>query len=282
MTVPEKSTTIRHLRLASELRTLREARGLSAQEAADALGWSRPKLNKFETANRRPTVADVEEMLALYGCDEALHLALVKLTRNLHLRGWWTGYNDVLEPSLPQLESEATDIYSWQLGVVPGLLQTSAYALALIQQANPDGSRESHLRKVAARAARQSLLERPGGPMLHAVMDEAVLRRPVGGAAVMEEQLRYLVEAASRPNVCLQVMPLEAWRHSGVEGSFVLLGFGGKVNMDVVFQDGAVGSGMYLEDVEKVGRAKVEFSRISEAALSEGDSVEMIRGIFAA
>jgi transcriptional regulator with XRE-family HTH domain len=279
MVRPENPATVRHRRIALELRKLRQKSRLTAQEAADALGWSRPKLNKYETASRRPTVADVEQMLNLYGCDEALGLALVKLTKNIGVRGWWTGYEDVLDESYPELESDAIEIRTWQMGVIPGLLQIDEYALPLIRLGLPDASGESHARRLAARAARRAILKQPDGPTLHAVIDEAALRRPIGGTEAWRKQLEALLASAELPNIRIQVMPLTHWQHPGLDGPVVLLGFGGTVLLDVGYLEGAVGTGIYLEDIAQVTRCSVNFEQISRSALSDEESKAFIGGL---
>jgi transcriptional regulator with XRE-family HTH domain len=279
MVRPENPATVRHRRVASELRKLRERNDLTPQQAADALGWSRPKLNKYETASRRPTVTDVEQMLNLYGCEEGLALALLKLTKNIGVRGWWTGYEDVLDSSYPELESDAVEIRSWQMGVLPGLLQIDEYALPLIRLGLPGDSSESHARRLAARAARREILTQPGAPTLHAVIDEAALRRPIGGPEAWRKQLEFLIESMEQPSVRIQVMPLKSWQHPGLDGPVVLLGFGGAVLLDVAYLEGAMGTGIYLEDVKQVTRCSVNFERISEAALSDEESKAFIRGL---
>lgn len=282
MTLLNPKATVRHKRLATELRKLREARGYNGGEAASQLGWSSSNLSKAETAARKPSVADVEEMLDLYGCDEALRLALIQLTRNISKRGWWVDYRDVLDPSFFELEDEAVELRSYQTGMVPGLLQTDEYTLALIKLAA--GSQETgatDLRRLSARAARRQRLLGPDAPYFHAVIKESVLLCPVGGDHVMQDQLKALLVAAERPNVRLQVLPMKAWQHPGHTGSFMIMGFGGSVNFDVVYVEGAGGSSVYLEDAAQVELSRVNFVRISEAALEDEPSMALIEGLLA-
>lgn len=255
---------------------------MTPEQVASAVGWSRPKQVALETGKQRPKVAEVEALLALYGSDEATALALIKLVQTIHLRGWWLPYRDVLPPSLPELESNSLDIRTWQQSVVPGLLQTDYYALALIKMAHPEDTGDSHARKLAARAVRRTLLTREGAPSLYAVVDEAVLRRPTGGREVMREQYETLLQAAKRPNVHLQVMATETWEHPGAEGSFTWLGYGGAGDLDVVYMEGAVGTAVYLEALEQVRATRVTHDRIREAALSEEDSQAFIADLITA
>lgn len=280
MTQLDKRATVRHRRLATELRKLREARGLGLLEAAEAVGWSRPKLSKYETAARRPTVGDVEALLDLYGCDAALRLTLVEIARNIGKRGWWLAYSDVWEDtSFLELEDDAVEMRTYQRYVVPGMLQTDEYAMAVMKTVEPDEAGEIRLRRAAARAARRRRLSSPDAPVFHAVIEESVLRRPVGGMEIMNDQYRQLLAISEFPNVQVQVMPQEVWQHPAYGGSFVLLGFGGTVNLDVVYIEGAVGNGAYLEDAAQVEKCRLDFAQISKAALPDVETVRFIEGL---
>ncbi|MGH3391676.1 MAG: helix-turn-helix domain-containing protein [Actinomadura sp.] len=274
----DNSPTVRHRRLAAELRRLRENADLTPERASAALGWSRPKLVKFETARTAPSPGDVAAMLELYGAPETYKIALMQLSRDVRKRGWWAAYDDVLPPSYAELEDDAVEIRSWQVQVVPGLLQTDDYALALILLSNPDDSEESHLRRLQARMARRTVLTRQSAPTLRAVIDESALLRPIGGREVMRRQLIALLEAAERPHVHLQVVPTVQADFPGVEGSFVVLSFGGPIVLDVAYLKSVAGD-IYVEDVEQVRRCGAKFDRISEAALPEVESAALIEAL---
>lgn len=275
---PDNSPTVRHRRLSAELRRLRENAGLPPERAAAALGWSRPKLVKFETARTAPSAGDVAAMLELYGASEAYKIALIQLSRDVRKRGWWTAYDDVLPPSYAELEDDAAEIRSWQVQEIPGLLQTDEYALAVIRLNDPDQSEESQLRRLQARMARRTILTRHSAPTLRAVIDESALRRPIGGPDAMRRQLTALLEAARRPHVHLQVAPTAMGDFPGLEGSFVVLSFGGPIDLDVAYLKGVAG-GIYIEDVEQVRRCSAKFDRICEAALPEPESTAMIEAL---
>lgn len=281
MATLNSNATVRHRRVATELRKLREARGLDTTEAAGQLGWSQSNLSKLETARRRPSVGDVEHCLDLYGCDQALRLALIKITQNIGVRGWWTTYSDVLDPSFLELEDDAVELRTYQRNVIPGLLQSDEYALAVIKLFNTGESNEVQARRLAARAARRERLLGPDAPVFHAVIEETVLTRPTGGRDVMNSQLRALLNSAAKQNVQIQIVPQESWQHPGHEGSFTILGFGGPVNLDVVYSEGALGNGAYLEDAAQLELSRVNFASISKAALSEGDSVAFVEALLA-
>lgn len=270
------SPTVRHRRLAAELRRLRESAGLAPDLAAAALRWSRAKLVKFETARTAPGPTDVAAMLELYGAPEVYKIALIQLSRTMRKRGWWTAYGDVLPPSYAELEDDAVEIRSWQVQEIPSLLQTDEYAVAVIRLIDPDASEESQLRRLQARMARRAVLTRRSAPTLHAVIDESALRRPIGGRDVMRRQITALLEAAERPHVKLQVAPTGQSTFPGMEGSFVILSFASPIALDVVFAKNVAG-GIFIEDVEEVGRCRDKFDRICASALPETESVDLIK-----
>jgi transcriptional regulator with XRE-family HTH domain len=277
MPPPENSPTVRHRRLAAELRRRREAARLSPEQVAAALGWSRPKLVRFETAKTRPQPADVAEMLGLYGGDEALKLALMQLARDVRTRGWWSAYDDVLAGSFAELENDASLIRSWQVEVIHGLLQTPDYARTLIRGDATDDAEID--RRLQAREHRKAVLARENAPTLDFIVDEAVLRRPIGGAKVMRGQLAALLEAGERPNVSIRVLPISVGRYPSIgNGSFTVFAFPRPIELDVVFLESTLG-GVYGEDAEQVHRCNVIFDRISEHALSEDQSAARIRDI---
>jgi transcriptional regulator with XRE-family HTH domain len=274
----DNSPTVRHRRLAAELRRLRENAELSPERAAAALGWSRPKLVKFETARTAPGLADVAAMVELYGAPEAYKMALSQLSRDVRKRGWWTAYDDVLPSSYAELEDDAVEIRSWQVQEIPSLLQTDDYALAIIRLNNPEAAEETQLRRLQARMARRTVLTRHSAPSLRVIIDESALRRPIGGPDAMRRQLAALLEAAERPHVHLQIAPTTQADFPGMEGSFVILSFASQIALDVVYIKNVAG-GIYVEDVEQVRRCSAKFEAISEQALSEAESITLIEAL---
>lgn len=275
--MPENSPTVRHRRLGKELRSLRERAGLSPAAAAAALGWSKSKLTRFETADTRPQPGDVATMLGLYGGDDALKLALMQLARDVRVRGWWAAYSDVLAPSFAELENDASSIRSWQVEVIPGLLQTPAYARALISM---DASDDADVnRRLQAREHRKAVLARTDAPTLDVVLDEAVLRRPVGGHEVMREQLGALLDVSRRPNVSIRVLPTESGAYPYIgNGSVMIFGFPREIDPDVAYIESFAG-GLFVEDVEQVRTCEEKVQEISAEALSEEDSAALIRAL---
>lgn len=217
-------------------------------------------------------------MLDLYGGDEGVKLALMQLARDIRKRGWWSAFNDVLTGSFAELEDDATEIRSWQVQFIPGLLQTSDYALALIRLLSPEDSEDVLLRRLQARMARRAILERENAPTFTVVLDEAMLRRAVGGPQVMARQLEALVDAAAKPNISVRIMPISVGEHAGMDGPFVALSFAGELDQDVVYLEG-MGGEVYVEEVGQVTRCNVRFDRICEQTLTEEDSVSLIADI---
>ncbi|MQY04753.1 helix-turn-helix domain-containing protein [Actinomadura macrotermitis] len=267
--------TVRHRRLARELRILRERCGLRSEAVALELGWDRSKVSRLETARVKPKLADITELLDLYGVTSPERDALIQLAKDARQRGWWRAFGDVFEGTYIGLESEADSIRSWQPQVVPGLLQTEDYARAILTAACPD-TLERTEQRVRARMARKPLLNRPGRPpSFHAIVDEAVLRHMVGGRDVLRAQLSELWAASQRPNITLQVMPFEAGAHPGVDGAFVILGYLEDLDPDVVYVEGQAGS-VFPESTEEVTRFRLIWERLVDAALSPADSAALL------
>lgn len=272
------SPTVRGRKVASELRRLREQAGLSAEQAAAHLGegWSRYKVIRLETAKTKPTVTGITAMLDLYGVDSGTRAALIDLAKNAWRRGWWTDYSDVFRGSYVALEDDAAQIDEWSPQVIPGLLQTDEYARKVIR-AGWQGDEAGVQRRVMARMTRKALLGRkdPPAPELTAILDEAVLRRPIGSRDVMRDQLHALLAAARRPNVTIQVLPFEVGTHAGLDGPFILLGFPEDIAPDVAYVGTRIGDG-YAESAEVVRTLRVDFEALQSAALSPEGSLERI------
>ncbi|WP_067484881.1 helix-turn-helix domain-containing protein [Actinomadura hibisca] len=267
--------TVRHRRLARELRRLREGAGLRPAAVARDLGWDRSKISRIETARTKPREADVAALLAMYGCTGPHRDELLALARDARRRDWWAAFGEVFDGTFVALEDQAAEICSWQPQTVPGLLQTEEYARAVITAARGCGPEEAH-RHVQARMARRPLLGRPSGaPHLDVVLDEAVVRRVIGGPDVMREQLSELWAAAHRPNVTVRILPFSAGAHAGVDGRFVLLGFAHEDDPDVAYIESAAGD-LYPESAEEVTRLRLAWERLRGAALSPKDSAAFL------
>src|SRR5882757_10715639 len=221
----ERVPAVRRRRLGEELRRLRDLAGLTSGEAARMAGWHQSKVSRIETGRSSVRAADVTVLLDVYGVrDRALRDLLGTLAEGGHQRGWWHEFRDVLPVEYRDfisLETGASRARSMENSVVPGLLQTSDYALAVTREVMPHLDRRELEALVEVRTARQAVLRQDPPLELWAVLDEAVLRRGVGGPAVMADQLRSLCGAAALPQVHLQVLPFSAGGHIGVTGSFV-------------------------------------------------------------
>lgn len=259
-----QAPTVRLRRLARELRQLRENTGLTTKDVALRLGWSHSKMSRIETARTAPSVADVTSILELYGTPTQQRAALLDLTRGARQRGWWTAYPDVFKGSYVALEDEASEIRSWQVQLVPGLLQTAAYMRTVLRAGRPDATPDDIENRVRARMARQALLGRTDAPTLHAVLDEGVFRRAMVEPEVMLGQVRALLDAP--PNVTIQVMPFSAGFHSGLDGSFVILSFPEDIDPDVAYTEG-VGGDLYVEGAEDVTRCNLAWERLTTEAI---------------
>ncbi|MFC6879730.1 MULTISPECIES: helix-turn-helix domain-containing protein [Actinomadura] len=276
--VQPHSPTVRGRRLARELRQLRADAEITPEQAAVRLGWSRFKISRIERAQTKPSAADLNAMLDLYGADGGRRAALDHLAKNAWRRGWWTSYKDVFTGSYVGLEDEAATIRSWQIQVIPGLLQTELYARHLLEAAFP-GDPAAVDRRLQARMARKTLLSRKDAPVLDVVLDEAALRRKVGSRLAMKEQLLAIALASERPNVTVRVLANEAGAHAGLGGPFVILGFGAVLDEpDVVYVEG-FGGDVFLESADEVARSNLTFNRICDVAMPPERSVAFIADV---
>ncbi|TNY36812.1 helix-turn-helix domain-containing protein [Thermomonospora catenispora] len=267
--------TVRGRRLARELRRLRERERLTLQDVADRLGWSRATVSRLETGQTRPRHTDVAVMLDLYGVPSPERDALIALAKQAGQRGWWTAYADVFTGSYVALEDEASLIRSWDAQLIHGLLQTEQYARAVITAGRMLPTKADVERRIAARKARQALLDRPNAPELQMVFDEAVLRRPIGGRAVMRDQLRHLARLAERPKITVLILPFTAGEHAGLDGRFTILSFPDPADPDIAYVEGTMGD-VYLESAGEIGQHESRFKRIIDAALSPEESAHLL------
>lgn len=272
----DHSPTVRGRRLMRELKRLREQAGISPDEAASRLDFSKSKLYRIENGRSRVDADDLEDMLDLYDVRSPDRDALIKLGRESRRRGWWTRYKDVFTGSYVALESEASAIRI-NAHLVPGFLQTPSYAREVIQATGPWLDNPDTERRVAARTARRdSLLSRTDPPEIHVILDESVIRRQVGGAEAHAEQLRELAAAAERPFITLQVMPFAKGVAPGMEGEFVILSFPDPEDAPVAYAEGMFGD-VYLESKEEVARFETVWANQADKALDPTDSAALIR-----
>lgn len=274
MTV-RRSPTVRRRRLGLELRRLREASGLTIEVVADRLECSSSKISRIETGHTGVTPRDVRDMLAVYGLAGPAADELVQVARDARQKGWWHLYGTVLTGAYVGLEAAASSIRSYEVQVIPGLLQTETYARSMLHAGGPGRSDTEVDRRVRVRMARQSLLVQDDPLDLWVVLDETIFHRLVGGSAVMREQLDHLVRSAARPNITVQVLPFSAGAHVAMEGSFTILGYDEPADPDVVFAENAAG-GLFLEKDEELQRYHYIFDHLRATAMPPEESVAFI------
>lgn len=270
-----RSPTVRRRRLGYELRRLREKAGLTIDDVAGQMDCSASKISRIETGHSGVTPRDVRKLLDIYEVVGPEGDELVQIARDARQKGWWHPYSTVLTSAFVGLEAEASAIQAYEQQVVPGLLQTAEYARAMMRAARPDIDDDEVERRVHVRMRRQSLLGKEHPVDLWAVLDEAVLSRPVGGDAVMRAQLAALVEAADCPNVTLQVLPFDVGAHAGMDGTFTILSFPNPADPPVVFAENATG-GLFIEKSEELRKYEAIFEHIRATALPPEESVSFI------
>lgn len=241
--------------LGAQLRRLREARGVTREQAGQRIRASESKISRMELGRVGCKERDVADLLTLYGVlDERSRGDLLALAREANTPGWWHSYADVLPPwfrSYVGLEAAASLIRTYEAQFVPGLLQTAEYARAVIARGCRARGGDEVDRRVRFRMARQELLTVPDAPRLWAVVDEAVLHRPVGDPGVMRRQLQALVGLAAMPNVTLQVVPFSAGGHVTTAGAFSILRFDDLELPDTVYTEHLTGA-QYLDGRDDV------------------------------
>jgi transcriptional regulator with XRE-family HTH domain len=283
--VPDPSPTIRERRIAIELRRLREQTGLTLDQAAERLEWSRATLGRMETAVRRIKPVELQRLLTAYEVNGRRRADLVELARGARERGWWHRYTDTLPAAYATyiaLETEARSLRCYDALVVHGLLQTEDYAREVIRaglmQLAPDSEVE---RRVEVRLNRQGLLTERKPPLeLWCVIDENVLRRMIGGVDVMRAQYAHLAELAELPNVTVQVLPHDVGAHPGAAGTFAILEFPERFMPDVGYIE-ALSSALYLEDDADVHAYSLVFNRLVAEAVGIDESAAVLRRLAA-
>jgi transcriptional regulator with XRE-family HTH domain len=272
-----QSPTVRRRRLAAELREIRETKGRSGETVAAALRWSPSKISRYERAKTGLRPREVERLLDYYQITGPRRALLLALAEDAAQKGWWEDSADILSEDYQQfigLEHEATSVAVWHVDVVPGLLQTEGYARHVISSYSRVEPIAPGMigRMVRVRMRRQQVLDRHG-LQLSVVLDESILKRRIGNASVMYEQLQRLAGEADRPNLTLQILPLDA-EHTVVGESFVIFGFG--TDTDAMLQDvvstEAMRSGFTLEGERETYLHRIAFHALTEASLDKAAS----------
>jgi transcriptional regulator with XRE-family HTH domain len=274
--------TVLRILLGSQLRKLREAKGVTRENAGWEIRASESKISRMELGRVGFKERDVADLLSLYGVTDAdERAALLSLARQANSPGWWHRYGDVLPnwfQSYLGLEAAASLIRTYEVQFVPGLLQTRDYARAVVLLGHGRAHPDEVERRVALRLARQQMLTRATAPHLWAVVDEAALKRPIGGRAVMRGQIGYLVEAAKLPNITIQVVPFDAGGHAAAGGAFTLLRFPDQELPDVVYME-QLTSALYLDKRDDVDSYASAMERLCVEAEPPGRTPELLERI---
>ncbi|AXI90214.1 helix-turn-helix domain-containing protein [Actinospica acidiphila] len=279
---PEPAPTLLKMLVGVQLAGFREDAGLSQDQAARSVGFSGAKLSRIESGKGRrpPTETDVRALLELYGTDDYEASVLLKLLQRAGEPGWWQRYDKRLMPEwfdrLVGLQEAAATIRTFEIQYVPGLLQTADYTRAVVERGLPNAPAGEVQRRVELRMRRAQLLLREDAPQLWAVIDESVLLRVLGDRTVMRDQLDHLAKMAQRPNVTLQIVPLNVTNASAPAIPVTYLRFGGLDLPDVVYLE-HIRSANFLEDRDETEEYRIVLDRLADEALTPRESVEMLR-----
>jgi len=267
------------------LKGLRTGRNLTVEQVGKELDWSPSKVSRIETAAVKISTTDLRALLDLYGITAQEERAgLIELGKESRESGYWMRFRDNTPIQAFEdyvgFEAEASRIRVWEPSLIPGLLQTRDYARAVLSLVHPDDPASEE--RLALRMARQEILSRQADPVYYwAVIDEAALRRPLGGrerARVMREQVARLIEVAALPRITLQVVPFEAGGHAGLSGAFTILELPHPADPNVVYTESTT-SGVLTEDPDEVLFYKRSFERIQSEALGRESSAAFLRDV---
>lgn len=280
---PASAPTVMRVVLGKRLQYLREKAGLSYEQAARSLDVTHATIRRMEKAEVGLRIPYVEKLLQTYGITKSCEVEdFLALARDANRPGWWHRFRDVLPEwfsAFVSLEGAAELIRAYEPHYVPGLLQTDDYARAVLRAGRPQASRQEVERSVALRTERQALLTRENPPLLWVVMDETVLRRPIGGPEVMRAQVDRLIEACSQPNVRLQVMPFASGPHPAMYGPFHVFRFQEQPELpDIVYIESLVGA-VYLDERDDVSAFREALDRMSAQALPTHRTEAFLDGV---
>jgi transcriptional regulator with XRE-family HTH domain len=273
--------TVLRILVGAQLRRLREASGITREAAAYAIRGSEAKMSRLEAGRVGFRRRDVADLLTMYGVtDESARDVVLRLAEQANEPGWWHRYNDSIPDwfsTFVGLEQAATIIRCYEAQYVPGLLQTDAYASAVIDLGQAVRAEEAS-KRVELRMQRKQLLHMPHPPDYWAVIDEAVLRRNLGGRKVMRDQLDHILEQAKRPNITVQVVPFDRSDAAAVGGPFTLLRFAEPDLADIVYLE-QLNSALYLNRDVDVEIYRKIINRLAAGALTPGRSAELIESV---
>jgi len=276
LTVAEvENPPVRRRELGALLRALRIDAGMTVEEVAEQLLCSSTKISRMETGQRSASQRDVRDLCRIYGVTDQVHYDhLMSLARQGRGQAWWQPYN-LPYATYVGLEAEAATIRDYESGVFPGLFQVPDYVRAVHEGAVHPLSSQVIDQRIEERIERQKILTSASPPSVHAILDEAVLHRQIGGPAVMARQLDRTIELAAKlPNVTVQVLPFRLGAHPGLDSTFIVLGMVPPVP-SVVYVEGLVGS-IYLERDQDVSRYQQIFERLSDISLDQDASIDLL------
>jgi transcriptional regulator with XRE-family HTH domain len=276
------SPTMRRRRLAAELRQLRRAADMTIDEVSERVKWPTSKISRIENRKIGINTLDLRKLLDVYEVtDRAQREALTELARRATERGWWQAYGTVIPSeyaTLIGLEEEASQIRSYQPELIYGLLQTEAYARAVVRSARPNETSAQVDKRVEVRLARQQILENDDAPRLRVVLSEGAVRRRVGGAEVMREQLLHLAASRDRSNVMIQILPFSAGEHPAMVGSFTILDFPEALDLGAVYVENMTNA-LTLEDASELEMYTDAFEQVQAQALGPKESRDMLKSL---
>ena len=271
--------TVRRRRLGAELRRLRLNSGLKSTEVAERLMVSQPKISHLENGNRAISSRDVRDLCRLYGVrDQQVIDALMQMARESGHQGWWHAYGDIPQSVYIALETDAASLHAYEPMVIPGLLQTPAYAHAVIEETIPLLTAEQAATRLKVRLRRQHRIYNPGSPLrLWAVLDEAVLHRVVGSPDIMREQLEHLNALGAEPHITVQILPYTVGAHPGLSGQFSLLKFADTPDAVVYLE--RFTSDLYLDKPSDVQHYSVMHDHLQAQALDTAGTRDFITDV---
>ncbi|MET8038651.1 helix-turn-helix transcriptional regulator [Streptomyces sp. NPDC005345] len=271
--------TVSRRRLGAELRRLRQASGLKSTEVAERLMVSQPKISHLENGNRAVSPRDVHELCALYGVtDQQVIDTLLAMASESGKRGWWHSYGDIPQSVYIALETDAASVHTYDPMLVPDLLQTPAYAHAVIGETIPQLTAEQAATCRKVRLRRQHRIYDPACPLrLSVVLDESVLHRVVGSPEIVREQLEHLNALGGKPHITIQVLPYTAGAHAGLSGQFSILQFADS-SAAVVYVE-RFSSDLYLEKPSDVRDFGMKHDQMQAKAFDAADSRDVIADV---
>lgn len=281
MAPKRQAPTVRLRRLAAELRRLRNVADLTREDVSDKTGINNATLYRIETARARPQMRTLTTLLSLYEVDQEQREYLIDLCRDATTQGWLRPYHSELPEEYTafiSFEDEAQGVRNYESLFIPGLLQTEDYARAVVRGVLPSATDDEVEDRVRARMGRQGVLAKATPVKMWAVVDEATLRRVVGGITVMCDQLARLAEAVKAPNVTFQVIPFGAGAHPGMPGQFIVLDFADPMDTDLIYIDTMAGD-LFLESDADIARYRTVFDNLVAVALSPNDSASLVAEI---